>query len=82
MLEKPAPSLSGARLSLLSAACWVQLLHTFKISLTKRTDFRTVFYMKTDNRSCHQMTKNFQIKPDNLKKQNACKEIHKYGFNT
>ena len=33
----------------------------------KLTDFRTVFFMKTDDRSCHLMTKNFQIKPANSK---------------
>ena len=49
--------------------------------LAKLADFRTVFPMKTDDLSCHLMNTSFQIKPDNLKK-NACKGIHKYGFNT
>ena len=40
------------------------------------TDFRTMFRMKADDCSCHLMTKNFQIKPDNLKKLHVKKFIN------
>ena len=35
-----------------------------------------LFHMKADDRSCHLMTKNFQIKPDNLKEMHVKHFIH------